>query len=133
MKTLTIQYRLMGLMAISIASTLVVAVLAWFNNTEARAATEALTATTSAVRHSMNADMQHDAIRADVYAIRLAWLSSDTNGLEAAAKDLDAHAAEMAESIQLASQDRLPDAATKAVAEALPVVQNYMAKAKALP
>ncbi|XVJ69322.1 MAG: hypothetical protein HEQ39_06480 [Rhizobacter sp.] len=133
MKTLTIQHRLTGLMAISIASTLVVAYLAWTNSTEARAATEALTATTSAVRHSMNADMVHDAIRADAYAIRLAWLSSDTNALEAAAKALDAHAAEMAQSIQLASQDQLPDAAAKAVAEALPAVHNYMAIAKALP
>ena len=132
-KTLTIQHRLMGLMAVSVASTLVVAVLAWSNNTEARAATEVLTATTSAVRHSMNADMMHDAIRADAYAIRLAWLSSDTNGLEAAAKELDAHVAEMAESIELAAKDRLPEAAEKAIAEALPVVQNYVAKAKALP
>jgi methyl-accepting chemotaxis protein len=133
MKNLTIQHRLICLMAIGIVSTLVVAVLALANNREARDATAVLTEITSAVRHSMNADMMHDAIRADAYAIRLAWSSSDKNALEAAAKELDSHALEMARSIKEASENGLPQATAKVVADALPAVQNYMDKAKALP
>ena len=122
MKTLTIKQRLFGLTALSVTVTLAISALAWANSRTAREATEALATTTQAVRESMNADMMHDAIRADVLAAQLAVQGNDAAALEAAAKDLDEHAATMKQSYVEVEKADLNDKTMVAVKAAAPAL-----------
>ena len=52
------------------------------------------------IRMSMDADMMHDALRADVLAARMARQAQDEDGIKAAAQDFGEHAARFRKSLQ---------------------------------
>ncbi len=126
MKPLSIQQRLMALLGISLLITLLVAGVSWTNSRQAREATEDLVASTESTRAAMNADMMHDAIRADVLSAQMAALSNDDAALDAAQKDLASHVALLRQSLETARK-QLPPEARSALEAALPSVDAYLA------
>ena len=76
---------------------------------------------------ALQADMMHDAIRADVLQV-LSNLD-DPATRRTAASDLDGHAAELRRSLATVQKDRLGPDVESALADADPVVDDYLAQA----
>ena len=130
MPALSIRHRIMGLITLSVLSTLTMAGLAWYNGKAGTSAAQDLSSATIAVRASMNADMMHDAIRAEVFAAQLAANANDAAGVDAAAAEFEASAAEMTKSYKAAAESKLPPEADAAVKAAAPLVNEYLGAAR---
>jgi methyl-accepting chemotaxis protein len=130
MPTLSIKYRLMGLAGLSMAAVVVIATSALLNSHAARQATQALLVASEAVRATMNADMLHDGIRADVMEAQWVAQRNDAAALAAVAKKLEEHAVAMQASYSEAEKAELPHAAGAAVKTTVPVVAQYVAAAR---
>ncbi len=75
-------------------------------------------------RH-MEGDMMHDAIRADVFAAKLAYLEKDSKGIADAAKDLDEHGNVFAENAEANLKEELPENIRKDIEGVTEGVKNY--------
>ena len=131
LRSMSIRHRLMGVVGIATGATLALALLAWHNSRLGSHAADSLAAMTGAVRASMNADMMHDSIRADVFAAQLAATSGNAAALGTAANDFEDAAKQMEQSFRAAREAALPAQALEAVEAAGPVVQRYVAAARA--
>lgn len=96
---LTLRQKLLGLAALGATGTLVVAVVALSGLRQAKTATVELALNTRAQRSQMDADMMHDAVRADALQALLAATSKDTAMLVDAEKALDEHVAQFRASL----------------------------------
>jgi len=109
--TWTVRTRLAGLSVLGIALFAAVGTTAWWSLRQASATSAALQASVRSVRHHLEMDMMHDAIRADVLvavgaksaqdrrqgaealARHVAWLERDADRLGAVSLDADSRAA----------------------------------------
>jgi methyl-accepting chemotaxis protein len=86
--------------------------------------------TGAAVRRQMDADMMHDAIRADVLAALLAANRGQAEKAGEIRKDLDEHVARLEQNIRDNAAARLTEVANKQVAIVQPVVARYAGSAR---
>jgi methyl-accepting chemotaxis protein len=79
-----------------------------------------------AVRKSMDADMMHDAVRADVLAALLGANQGDKAGRDAAAKDLDEHAARLLGALADIGKRELAAPVRTQLAQTVPLAREYV-------
>lgn len=79
-------------------------------------------------RH-MEADMMHDAIRADVLAAVVSKYNNDARGAKAAMADLKEHYARFKEQVILNKQEKLPKDIVASMDKMLPALRDYMRSA----
>jgi methyl-accepting chemotaxis protein len=106
--------------------------IGWFTAQRQALALERVTQAADAVRDSMDADMMHDAIRADVLAALLAAGKSDAAGAADARKSLDEHRQRFAGSLKTLQAMALPTEVQDTLAKTLPMVQAYTDAAAAV-
>jgi methyl-accepting chemotaxis protein len=66
-------------------------VVSWTTNNRMTSNVSDVALVGSALRYQMHADMMHDALRADVFNIKLRLISADENGLQEAGADITEH------------------------------------------
>lgn len=91
---LTLRQKLIGLAALGAAGTMVTAVVALAGLRQAHTATQQMVVNTRAQRAQMDADMMHDAVRADALQALLAASTKDNAMLADAEKALGEHVAQ---------------------------------------
>lgn len=95
----SLRQKLIGLAALGAAGTMVTAVVALAGLRLAHTATQELAINTHAQRSQMDADMMHDAVRADALQALLAASTKDVAMLVDAEKALGEHVAQFRSSI----------------------------------
>ena len=85
---------------------------------------------TAAVRSSMDSDMMHDAIRADVMSALLAATEQNAGAAAEARKDLAEHCKRFEDSLAELSKVTLPSETQETLAAVLPLVKSYGEKAQ---
>ncbi len=83
-----------------------------------------------AVRKSMDADMMHDAVRADVLAALLGANQGDAARRDVATKDLDAHAQRLQAALADIGKRELAGAVRARLDEVLPLARDYVDAAR---
>lgn len=123
---LTITHKLGGLIAMCVAITASVGVPSYLGFVEAEKGFQRASASTQSLRESMQADMDHDAIRGDVYA---SLNDARPDQIAEAASALDEHSKEIVE-VFAAIRQRTDDAVLSAqIDELMPVLERYTAAA----
>ncbi|MEY2689471.1 MAG: hypothetical protein RL375_3670 [Pseudomonadota bacterium] len=79
-----------------------------------------------AVRESMDADMMHDAVRADVLAVLLAASQGDTSRRDEAAKELAVHAARLQSALAEIGKREIAGAVRTQLDLAVPLAREYV-------
>jgi len=126
---LTIGKKLTALAAIALVSLLVLLLASLRNVDSLQQATLEVGRTAQAVRNHMEADMMHDALRADVLAALLAAKDGDLEQRGAVLGDLDEHAAHFSEMVR-ANQALLEDPTLlNAVNKVAPALNAYIQSA----
>ena len=128
MKHLSVKARLSVLVSVAAAATILAAGMAWFNLHQAEHITGSLEASTVAVRASMQADMMHDASRAELLAAQVAALTRDAQRLAAAEQPIAEALDKLTAELNKAAQKTPDAAAAKLVADALPLARAYREK-----
>jgi methyl-accepting chemotaxis protein len=113
----TLRRKLLALTAVGLSGTLIVALVGAVGLKSGRQSARALVATTSLQRLQMDADMMHDAVRADVLAAILGAKENHRGDVIDAQTSLGEHAARIRGDLRI-----LRDSSSGAVAEAVAVV-----------
>ncbi len=124
----TLRRKLIGLAAVGVAGTLIVATVGVIGLGAGRSSAVALVAATQLQREQMDADMMHDAIRSDVLASLLAAKESDANGVAEARAALKEHAERMSASI-VTMRGESEGEVRKALEKVAPALERYIASA----
>ena len=130
--SLSLRSKLLSVAALGIAGSAVIGYVGYRQLVTSTTAAARLAATNSVQRAQMDADMMHDAIRADVYGAILALNAGDNEKAGQARKDLTEHSERF--SAQLAKViDGTDNAAVRAtVVEMRPKITGYVAAAPAV-
>ena len=86
----------------------------------------------AALRHQMDADMAHDALRADVLAALLAGTKNQADQQADIRRDLQQHAARFRASLKGLDAIELPAATRTAVANVRPALETYVKQAESV-
>jgi methyl-accepting chemotaxis protein len=128
----TISRKLFALTAAALTFVAAVGTTGFLAAVSLESATAQIQANGEALKHQLQADMAHDALRADVLAALQFGMRDDAAGAAALRKDVDAHAAQFRDSLQALDAMRL-DAGTRAAVEHVqPVLAEYLAQSNAI-
>ena len=105
---------------------------AWYQFQKVVATSHDLQVTTQSLRNQMEADMIHDALRADVLSVLNAVATKDTAAQEAARKDLAEHSKHFRDLIAANQQLKLAPKPTAAIAEIAAPLEDYLKQAEAV-
>ncbi len=130
-KGTTLRRKLFALSLLATAGTIMVSATAAYGLREAAASGEALVTVARAQRFQMDADMMHDAVRADVLEAMVAATRSDTDLLASASSALQEHVAQFEGALagldSVAGKDRRAE-----IDSVRPKLEAYIASARAL-
>ncbi len=128
----TIGRKLFGLSVVALAFLGIVGGTGWLAAGRLSATAEHLLESQEAIRLQMEADMAHDAVRADVYGALLAGQKGEIDKAAASVKELEEHGRELVESVQKLDQLDLDGATRQALVNVRPRLEQYLAQARAL-
>ncbi len=124
---LKIRTKLFGIGMSGLVLALVLGGTSWWGLESVADGTEAVNTTTSAIRHHMESDMMHDALRADVLA---AILAQSPEEHEAVAKDLAEHAGHFRDELEENAKLPLDAELHSALNGVKPELESYIAHAE---
>ena len=130
--SLSIKQRLLGFGLLSLIFIGVVAAGGYWGAHRLASAMADIVLTSSALRNEMQADMMHDALRADVLAALQAGASKDEGDKQAVVKDLEDHSAVFRKSISDNMALALNQAYKDALQKAQPALDAYIESAKSI-
>ena len=130
LSSLTIRRKLLGLSLIGLGMVLCIGLTGYLAVSRMDAAGSAIVASGSALRHQMEADMMHDALRADVLAALLAGSQQDTAQQKDILADLDEHANTFRSALQALETLKLDAQVREAVDRIRPTLDAYVASAE---
>jgi methyl-accepting chemotaxis protein len=127
---LSIRQRLIGLTALALAAMLGVGLSGLWGVVTLDAANGTSETYSEALRHQMEADMMHDALRADVLAALLAGSQKDGAKEAQIRKDLDEHTKRFKENLAGLDSKNLARSVEQAAGEVRPLLDGYIAAAQ---
>lgn len=83
-----------------------------------------------ALRHHMNADMMHDALRADVLSALLEASKGNADAERAIAQDIESHAGEFRDALRTEQQLVTESATLRRIQSTLPLIEQYVTGAE---
>ncbi len=124
--TVSIKLRLVLLIATSLLTALIVSLVSYVGNQRMASAVSDNAVSMSALRNHMEADMMHDALRADVYSAMLVGLGKSTGTADEVRRSVEEHAAHFRD--VLGENLKLPlDATIRAALEQIkPSLDTYI-------
>jgi methyl-accepting chemotaxis protein len=129
---LSIRQRLTGLTGLALAAIVGVGVTGVWGVTTLSAANSESEIYSEALRHQMEADMMHDALRADVLAALLAGSQKETAKEAEIRKDLEEHVKRFKDNLAGLDAQDLAGAIKQAAGEVRPLLDGYIASAQDL-
>lgn len=123
----TMQTRLMALSAGSILLAFAMGATGYYGVTSVTSAIEDSTMAGTAIRNHLEADMMHDALRADVLA---ALVADGPDGIQEAQAGLTEHATHFREQIKANEALELPAEVSSALQSVVPSLDSYVASAE---
>jgi methyl-accepting chemotaxis protein len=130
-RVLTVRASMALFGGIALAAVLGLGAMATLSARQAEELSERLLADIKLVRAVGDADMMHDALRADTYAARLAGAKASAEEKKALSADLDKHSSAMLKSLDEIKAGS-SGATAAALASTLPALQSYISGASAL-
>jgi methyl-accepting chemotaxis protein len=128
--SLTIRHKLLGLSLIGLTLVLCIGTTGYFTVNRLNVASEAITVSGSALKHQLQADMMHDALRADVLAALLASTkASAATQQKDIQTDLDEHAGTFREAMKALEALPLDDKVREATTRIRPALDAYIDQA----
>jgi methyl-accepting chemotaxis protein len=127
--TLTVHTKLLGISGLAIAATLAAGIVGGRGLTELSRTSETVLLYTHATRHQLEADMMHDAIRADVLTAFFVK-EKDEKELAKAREDLAGHAKILRDAMTANKQTELPAEVKEAIVAAAAPLEEYVAEAE---
>ncbi|HEY6895918.1 MAG TPA: methyl-accepting chemotaxis protein, partial [Rhodocyclaceae bacterium] len=125
MQQLTVRQLIVGNALASILFVLMISGLGVYNAGELESAVHAANTTSAAVRRQMDADMMHDAIRADVLASQIAAGKQDRAGIKTAETELQLHIARLEKNLRDNIASGLAADAQALAQATLPLLTRY--------
>ena len=126
---LTIKQRLLLSNVVTLAFVAIVGTIGVFAVRALDVSMDAISANGAAMKHQMQADQAHDALRADVIAAQLASTTGNAEEQEAARKDVAAHAALLKRNLVDMAAKTTDPALLQAMAQVRPDAEAYAASA----
>ncbi|WP_018149844.1 methyl-accepting chemotaxis protein [Leeia oryzae] len=132
MRTLTIKTQLVGLAIVSIVCCLALGVAAQKGLSDLSSNVSELTTSQQMIQRHMEADMMHDAIRADVQSISIATKEANKDNLAEASQDLASHAKNFRD--MFSANRGTPHAAVveQLFNEIMPLTETYLSLAQGI-
>lgn len=121
-RTFTISVRLMGLVGLALLNIIGVGVMSWSEAFQAESGFHDLNASYEMMQTQFDADMMHDAIRADVFS---SLLASNPDELRSSTRDLQEHIAELDADIAKLSTLITEPVVSSAFQDLKPELSNY--------
>ncbi|HEY0822243.1 MAG TPA: methyl-accepting chemotaxis protein [Ramlibacter sp.] len=128
----TIGRKLVGLSLVALAFLAIVGGTGYLAAGQLTTTSEHLLDAQEAIRLQMDADMAHDAVRADVFGALLAGQKGEVDAARASQKELEEHSRELVESLQKLDRMDLDAATRQALANVRPRMDQYLAQARGL-
>jgi hypothetical protein len=123
---------LLGYGAMSVGSLLILGGIGYWAVNQLDNSTHDLATASKALRASMQADMMHDALRADAFAVVLAEDKSDIAGLKTAETDIQEHSKKLLAGIDVVKQLSTSAEVEGVLKTTLPKIDDYISSVKAL-
>jgi methyl-accepting chemotaxis protein len=123
---------LLGYGALSVGSLLILGGIGYWAVNQLDNSTNNLATSSKTLRASMQADMMHDALRADAFAVILADETADSAGLKAAETDIQEHTRIFLDNIELVKQLDTSPEVEDALKTTLPKIDDYISSVKSL-
>jgi methyl-accepting chemotaxis protein len=123
---------LFGYSAIGVSSLLILGGIGYWAITQLANSTQNLSTASEALRASMQADMMHDALRADAFAVILAAEKSAESELTTIAADIEAHSKILLDNMDAVQQLTASEKVRQTFNTAKPKMDAYIASVKSL-
>jgi methyl-accepting chemotaxis protein len=130
--SLTLRHRLITVTAMGLLFVTMIAGTGYWVITQITGAMSGIVTTSTALRQQMQADMMHDALRADVYAALYAGRTADEAGKNELLQDLDLHSKNLIECFNRNLASSLDPEILDQLNQIKPVADKYIADAKFL-
>jgi hypothetical protein len=131
LNNLKIKYKLLSLIGLNMFFFIVSGILCYWALVQLDNSQQRLISNTSAIYYQMNADMMHDALRADVYKA-LVLTNKGSEPQKALRIEFEEHKTSFQESIQQLSQSDIHDSVRIVVQEVTPALTDYIHQSEQL-
>jgi len=132
LSSLSLRAKLFLLAFLGVAGTTIVGGIGFVALGQSIATADGLNVGSAAQRSQMEADKMHDAIRSDVYSALLAAQTANDKRRAEAVKDLTEHATELTSQVTEVAKSTLSPSVAKEASAVMPLVAEYVAKARAV-